>query len=285
MTTGYPNAGTGVGSCSLAGLNNVVADKGFATRGEFCPVPNTETLTGAKTIAQGDPWLQQITPGAARDVTMPSTSLVWAYFIVNRATSASHIITVKDSAASTVGTIGPTQSAWVMSDGTTVTISRTSAGTTTFTDNTTGTAGTTLAAGAGCFTLTIPCTFPAGTSAGDVITNYVLGYKFKILAWSFTTDVPGVGAGASRVFNMEIGTTDVGTVPSTITCTEASTSDIGEQTAGTAVSGANTGASTDSFSIEVANGGTAFTAGSGFFTVKIQNLDTADAIASLAARS
>lgn len=149
------------------------------------------------------------------------------------------------------------------------------------TDSTTGTASNTLAAGAGVMTLTIPHTIEAGTSAGEVITAYTLGYKFKVLAWSFTTDVPGVGSSASRVFNMEIGTTDVGSTPSTLTLTEASTSAKGEQTAGTTVTGANTGSSSDTFSIEVAAGGTAFTAGSGVFTVKVQNMDTADAFASL----
>jgi hypothetical protein len=152
------------------------------------------------------------------------------------------------------------------------------------TDSTGATASNTLAATSGTDTLVIPCTLPAGTSAGDVITNYVLGYKFKILAWSFTTAVAGVGTGASRVFNMEIGTTDVGTVASTCTLTEASTSDVGEQTAGTTVTGANTGTAANTFSIEVASGGTAFTAGSGFFTILVQNMDTADTIASLSAK-
>lgn len=153
---------------------------------------------------------------------------------------------------------------------------------TALTDNSTGTASNTIAAGTGCFTLAIPHTFETGVGAGQVCTEYVLGFAFKILAWSFIADVPGVGAGASRVFNMEIGTTDVGTVVSTVTCTEASTSAKGEQTTGTAVSGANTGNAGSSFSIEVAAGGTQFTAGSGVFLVQIQNMDSANAIASLA---
>jgi hypothetical protein len=86
------------------------------------------------------------------------------------------------------------------------------------------------------------------------------------------------------VFNLEIGTTDVGTVPSTLTATEASTSAKGERTAGTAISGANTGTASDAISIETAGSGTAFSAGSGYFVVKVQNMDTADAVASLAAK-
>ena len=125
--------------------------------------------------------------------------------------------------------------------------------------------------------LTIPHTMASGTSAGEVATTYTLGFAFKILGWSFVTDVPGVGSGASRVFNMEIGAVDVGTVASTCTLTEASTSDKGEKTAGTTVTGANTGSATDTFSIEVASGGTAFSAGSGYFLVQIQNTEISDA--------
>ena len=154
----------------------------------------------------------------------------------------------------------------------------------TITDNTTGAASTTLAAGAGVTTLTFPYSMLAGTGAAEVVTNYVLGYKFKILSWSFVTAVAGVGAAASRVFNMEIVGTDVGTVPSTITLIEAGTATVGSLTAGTAVSGANTGSAAEAFSIEVANGGTQFTAGSGYFLVRVQNMDTADAVASLTAQ-
>lgn len=139
-----------------------------------------------------------------------------------------------------------------------------------------------IAVGAGIFDMIFPCTLPSGTGAADMVTTLVIGFKFRIVSWSFVTDVVGVGAGASRVFNMEIGGTDVGTVVSTVTLTEAGTTPKGVVTNGTAISGANTGSAADNFSIEVAAGGTAFTAGSGYFVVRIQNMDTADAIASLA---
>lgn len=149
-------------------------------------------------------------------------------------------------------------------------------------DASTGTASDAIAATVSCFTLSIPHTFEAGVGAGEVVTEYILGYAFKILAWSFIADVPSTGAGASRVFNMEIGATDVGTVVSTCTVTLASTSAKGEQTLGTAVAGANVGTALNNFSIEVAAGGTTFTAGSGTFLVLIQNMDSANSIASLA---
>lgn len=153
------------------------------------------------------------------------------------------------------------------------------------TDNGTGAVGDTIAAGIGVYDLTIPV--PAnlstlGTGGVDVATGIVLGHKFKILSWEFITTLAGTNAGASLVFNLEIGTTDL--TGGTVTVNLAGTSDIGERTAGTAITAANTGTSTDAISLEVAAGGTAFTAGSGYFVIKVQNMDTADAIAALAAK-
>lgn len=152
---------------------------------------------------------------------------------------------------------------------------------TAFTDNSTGTASNVIAAGAGVETISFPHTFIGGTSAVESVTTYVMPYKFKILSWVFVTEVLLVGAGGSRIANMEIDATDVGTVPSTVTIPIANAA-VGTVTAGTTVTGANTGNAGQSFSIEIANGGTQFTAGSGTFVVTVQNMDTADAIASLA---
>jgi len=302
MAITYPNGSTGFPS-KVADLCNHVFVEGVAFRGPWANVPNTETLAAAKTIAITDPWVHYFTPTAARDVTMPATTTVGTWLIVNVDTT--YTLTIKTAAAATIGTVGPSQAALVICDGTTWTISRLMGGTAAasaytqtystadrtvaaptaaaITDNTTGTAGSTAAAGVGVFNLVIPITMDAGTSAGEVITAITPGHKFKILGWSFVTSVAGVGSGASRAYNMEIGTTDVGTSPSVLTLTEASTATVGSLTAGAAVSGANTGTAADTFSIEVASGGTAFSAGSGAFIVRVQNMDTADAIASLIA--
>lgn len=152
------------------------------------------------------------------------------------------------------------------------------------TDSTGGAAQAAAAAGVGIQTLCIPHTFIGGTSAVEPITAYTPGYKFKILSWAFVPSVLLVGASGSRVANMEIGTTDVGTTPSTCTILEANAA-VGVVTAGTAVAGANTGTSSDTFSIEIASGGTAFSAGSGTFIVRIQNMDTADALAGILANN
>jgi len=151
------------------------------------------------------------------------------------------------------------------------------------TDNGGGTAASALAAGVGVYNLTIPCMLlkDLGTSAIDVVTGLVLGHRFKLLAFDFFTYVAGTGTSASQVFNLEIGSTN--TTGGALTVTLASTSAIGELTEGTAFTAANTGSATDAISIELAASGTAFTAGEGHFVLKVQNLDTADAFASLAA--
>ncbi len=151
------------------------------------------------------------------------------------------------------------------------------------TDSTTGTAGTTLAAGVGVNTITIPLTSLAtglSTAAIDLLTNYTPGYRFKVLSFAFVTTVAGTGTSASQVFNLEIGTTNV--TGGALTLLLADTDTIGKVTSATSITAANVGTSTDTLSIEMAASGTVFTAGAGYFVIKIQNMDTADAAASLA---
>jgi hypothetical protein len=153
---------------------------------------------------------------------------------------------------------------------------------TAFTDNSGGTLSNAINAGVGIQTIAIPVTLAVGgTGAADALTTYIFGHAFKILGWTYVTAVAGA-TGLNRIFNMEINAVDVSTVVSTITLSAANTGTVGTRVDGGAVSGAQTGAAGDSFSIEVAAGGTAFTAGSGFFIVSVQNLDTRDALASLA---
>lgn len=148
------------------------------------------------------------------------------------------------------------------------------------TDSTTGTAGTTLAAGAGVFTLSIPITLAQITGAGDVLTNYTPGYKFKILGVHFAVTVAVTTAGKAADLNLEIGTTNL--TGGVVSLTSANCTPLGAVVAGTAVTAANTGSASDTISIESASV-TAFAEGEGVLLIRIQNMDTADAIASLAA--
>lgn len=153
---------------------------------------------------------------------------------------------------------------------------RSGADQTALTDSTGGAVSdATLAATAGIHTLSIPIQLAAmTTSAADLVTNFTPGFKFKILAVDFVTTTLGTGSGASQTLNLEIGTTNV--TGGVVNPTLAGTDTLGELTAGTAVTAANTGSASDTISVEVAASGTAFTAGAGVLLVRIQNMDVQD---------
>lgn len=155
---------------------------------------------------------------------------------------------------------------------------------TALTDSTTGTAGSTLAATVGIQTIAIPLQLAAmTTAAADLMTNYVPGYAFQLLSLEFVTTTLGTGASASQVINLEIGSTNV--TGGVLTLLLADTTPLGAKKAATAITAANTGTASDTLSIEVATGGTVFTAGAGFLLLKLRNMDTVNAIASLSAKS
>ena len=151
-----------------------------------------------------------------------------------------------------------------------------SANQTALTDSTGGSvANATLAATAGISTLSIPVQLASmTTAAADLVTEFVPGYKFKILGVSFATTKLGTGSGATQTINLEIGTTNV--TGGVVNPTLAGTDTLGELTAGTAVTADNTGSATDSISVEVAASGTVFTAGDGVLLITIQNMDVQD---------
>ncbi|MEE8289571.1 MAG: hypothetical protein V3R25_09180 [Nitrosomonadaceae bacterium] len=158
------------------------------------------------------------------------------------------------------------------------------------TDNGTGTVSDTIAAGVGIHSICLPISDFSETGAGalgstttgDIVTDYVPGFKFKVLNLDFITDVPGTGASASAPCQVEIGAVAVTGALCTITL--ASTSAKGELTAGTLGTAANTGSATDTISIVKATS-VVFTAGAGYFLLSLQNMDTADALASIADKS
>jgi hypothetical protein len=156
---------------------------------------------------------------------------------------------------------------------------RANAGQAAITDSTTGTAGTTAAAGTGVTTLAFHVQLASlTTAAADLVTAYVPGYKFKILKVDFATTTIGAGTSASQTINLTIGSTAV--TGGVVNPTLAGTNTLGKMTLGTAVTAANTGGATDSISVKVAASGTVFTGGEGMLLVKVQNMDTADAHAS-----
>lgn len=143
-------------------------------------------------------------------------------------------------------------------------------------DNSTGTASNTIAAGVGVTTLAF--FINAATIAnGDLLTEYVPGYAFKILKFDARCAAPVTTGAKAATLNLEIQSTNLTGGAIALAGTYA----IGAAQAGSAVTAANTGSATDSFSIE-ASSVTAFTEGSFWLLISIQNMDTANAVASLA---
>jgi hypothetical protein len=145
------------------------------------------------------------------------------------------------------------------------------------TDSTTGTAGTSLAAGAGVHTVSLPVTL-ANVASGDVLTNYTPGYAFKVLATHFAVTTAVTTASKAATLNLEIGTTDV--TGGSVALTSANCTPLGAVVAGSSVTAANTGTSSDTISVE-ASGVTAFAEGAGVLLIRLQNMDTANAVASV----
>lgn len=147
---------------------------------------------------------------------------------------------------------------------------------TAITDNSTGTQSNTIAAGAGVQTLAFY--IEAATIAnGDLLTDYVPGFKFKILKFDARCSKPVTTGAKAATLNLEINSTNItGGVISL-----AGTYVLGAAQAGTAVTALNTGSATDAFSIE-ASAVTPFTEGAFWLIIELQNMDTADAAASLA---
>lgn len=148
------------------------------------------------------------------------------------------------------------------------------------TNSTTGSDQAALAAGAGVHTILVPIHNLATVADGDVITTLTPGYKFKILAVdAFVTNEVTTAAKASSL-NLEIGTTNL--TGGVVALTSANCATLGAKVAGTAVTAANTGTAADTISIEAAST-TAFIEGGVMLQITIQNMDTADAFASLLA--
>ncbi len=151
------------------------------------------------------------------------------------------------------------------------------------TDNSGGTASDTINVGAQEQILTFPLASlvtSLGAGAVTILNAYKPGFAFQILQLDFVNTVAGTGAGASQTFSAAIS--GVAVTGGTVNPTLASTGTYGNVTLGTAVTAANVGGSTDSISINMSAGGTAFTAGSGYFVMRLKNLDSANALASLA---
>lgn len=148
---------------------------------------------------------------------------------------------------------------------------------TAITDNSTGTASNTIAVGAGQFTLSIY--FPAVAITGNVLLyTYTPGFKFKIKRISASV-VEAITTGG-RAATL---TTAIAGNPTTggIVIMSGAYALGAEQASSAAITGANTGSSVQAITV-TASAVTAFAEGGFMLNIQLQNMDTADSIASLA---
>jgi hypothetical protein len=124
-------------------------------------------------------------------------------------------------------------------------------------------------AGKGLNTLAFYFSLPA-IAAGDMLTNYVPGYNFKIESVDWREGKPVTTAAKLATINIEINTTDL--TGGVVALTSATCTPAGVAVAGSAITAGNIGGPTDSFSIE-ASAVTAFVEGDGWLLIKIRNLD------------
>jgi len=145
------------------------------------------------------------------------------------------------------------------------------------TDSTGGAAAAAIAAGVGISVVSLPINL-ASVADGDVLTAFTPGFKFKILSLAFAVTVPVTTGSKATTLNMEIGTTNL--TGGALALTSANCTPIGAVVAASAVTAANTGSAAATVSVE-ASSTTAFVEGAGVLLVTIQNMDTADAFATL----
>jgi len=146
-----------------------------------------------------------------------------------------------------------------------------------FTDNTGGTASSTLAAGVGMETLAVFVNLAQITAT--TIFNITPGYAFKVLGINFTVEV-AVTTGA-KLATITPYVNGVSVTGGALALTSANCTPKGTTVAGSAITAGNSGTSAQTLTL-VASGVTAFSEGSGWVVLKLQNVDTQNAIASLA---
>ena len=109
---------------------------------------------------------------------------------------------------------------------------------------------------------------------------YVPGYVFKLLSMEFVVDKPATtGSKLATVTPQIAGVNVTGGV---VALTSANCTPAGALVPGTAVTAANTGTASQGISL-IGSAVTAFVEGNGTFFLTIQNMDTVNAISSLAA--
>jgi hypothetical protein len=149
------------------------------------------------------------------------------------------------------------------------------------TDNTTGAAATTWAAGAGVSILSFQFDLADIGADGELVTDLVVGYKFKILSTAAAVIDPVTTGSKAADFELDIGATPV--TGGEVITTSALATPVGKVIVGETVTAANTGSASDTLTVRSANT-TAYAEGKVELLIRIQNMDLADALAGIAAQ-
>jgi len=153
-------------------------------------------------------------------------------------------------------------------------------GITALTDNTGGAATNTLAVGVGESIVSLFVNL-ADLANHDLLTAYTPGFAFKILAMDFAVEKAATTAAKLATLTPYINATP--TTGGVVSLTSANCTPQGNVVAGTAVTAANVGTNADTISI-TGSAVTSFVEGSGWVLLRIKDMDTANAFASLASK-
>lgn len=150
-------------------------------------------------------------------------------------------------------------------------------------DNSGGTIGGIITPTVGITTLTWHYDLVNLTTSDD-LTDYFLGYAFKILSIDWVTTTPSTGVNHATQIAIDINATP--TTGGIISLTSANTATKGSLVLGSAITANNIGTATGANSIITLRSVEAnhFVDGDGTIIVRIQNLDTRDALASIVSK-
>jgi hypothetical protein len=148
------------------------------------------------------------------------------------------------------------------------------------TDSTAGTASDTLTSTVGIQTLAFYVTL-ANIAANGLVGAFTPGYAFKVLKVDFAVEKAVTTASKLATITPKISGTSVS--GGILSLTSATLTPVGTVLAGSTVSSPNTGTAGQTLAFG-ASAVTTFVEGTGWIIVQIQNLDTLNAVASLAAK-
>ena len=149
---------------------------------------------------------------------------------------------------------------------------------TALTDNSTGTASNTIAAGVGISHLIFETQLTTLANAA-FITTWTPGYAFKILAIDFIVDAPATTA--AKLATLTTAISGVNITGGVLSLTSANCTPTGTVVPASAVTALNTGSAAATITI-TGSAVTPFAQGNGWIAIRVQNMDSANAIASLA---